>query len=78
MKHWAFLTAICLPSIGMAADQFITLASTTSTQNSGLYDQILPKFTAATDIDVRVVAVGLDFERNVHAVKRVPLDAEGR
>lgn len=41
-----------------AADKFITLASTTSTQNSGLYDYILPIFTAKTGIDVRVVAVG--------------------
>jgi len=38
--------------------QFITVASTTSTQNSGLFDQILPKFTKDTGIEVRVVAVG--------------------
>ncbi len=37
---------------------FLTLASTTSTQNSGLYEFLLPKFTARTGIDVRVVAVG--------------------
>ena len=37
---------------------FITLASTTSTQNSGLFDHILPKFAALTGIEVRVVAVG--------------------
>jgi len=37
---------------------FLVLASTTSTQNSGLYDQILPLFTKDTGIDVRVVAVG--------------------
>lgn len=41
-----------------AAPPFIILASTTSTQNSGLFDHILPKFKAATGIDVRVVAVG--------------------
>lgn len=41
-----------------AADRFITVASTTSTRNSGLYDFLLPKFTAATGIAVRVVAVG--------------------
>ena len=40
------------------AEQTITLASTTSTQNSGLYDYILPIFTAETGINVRVVAVG--------------------
>lgn len=37
---------------------FIIVQSTTSTQNSGLFDAILPKFRARTGIDVRVVAVG--------------------
>ena len=41
-----------------AEDRFIILQSTTSTQNSGLFDHILPKFEAATGISVRVVAVG--------------------
>ena len=41
-----------------AAETFITVASTTSTQNSGLYDHILPRFTAKTGITVRVIAVG--------------------
>ncbi len=41
-----------------AAERFITLASTTSTENSGLFSAILPGFTAATGIGVRVVAVG--------------------
>ena len=41
-----------------AADRFITVQSTTSTQNSGLFGAILPKFTAKTGIEVRVVAVG--------------------
>ena len=36
----------------------ITVASTTSTQNSGLFDYLLPKITADTGIEVRVVAVG--------------------
>jgi tungstate transport system substrate-binding protein len=34
------------------------LQSTTSTQNSGLLDAILPEFTQSTGIEVRVVAVG--------------------
>ena len=38
--------------------EFITLQSTTSTQNSGLYDYILPLFSQKYNIDVRVVAVG--------------------
>jgi len=42
----------------LAADTFITVASTTSTQNSGLYDHVLPVFQSKTGIEVRVVAVG--------------------
>ena len=38
--------------------EFITLQSTTSTQNSGLLDEILPRFEGASGIEVRVVAVG--------------------
>jgi len=39
-------------------DNFIIVQSTTSTQNSGLFDHILPTFTKKTGIEVRVVAVG--------------------
>ncbi len=50
---------LALFALGTTAQQrFIILASTTSTANSGLFDYILPKFTARTGIDVRVVAVG--------------------
>jgi tungstate transport system substrate-binding protein len=41
-----------------AAERFITLASTTSTQASGLFDYLLPQYTAKTGVEVRVVAVG--------------------
>ena len=37
---------------------YITVQSTTSTENSGLFALLLPLFTAKTGIDVRVVAVG--------------------
>jgi tungstate transport system substrate-binding protein len=37
---------------------FIIVQSTTSTQDSGLFTYLLPKFTAKTGIEVRVVAVG--------------------
>jgi len=40
------------------AEPILTLASTTSTRDSGLLDAILPVFTAQTGIAVRVVAVG--------------------
>ena len=44
--------------VAAAEDRFIVVQSTTSTRNSGLYDHILPMFTARTGIEVRVVAVG--------------------
>src|SRR5262245_44047564 len=37
---------------------FIIVQSTTSTQDTGLFDYLLPKFTEKSWIDVRVVAVG--------------------
>lgn len=39
-------------------DRSITVASTTSTEQSGLFDYLLPRFTARTGIKVKVVAVG--------------------
>lgn len=41
-----------------AAGEFIVVASTTSTENSGLFRHLLPAFTEQTGIEVRVVAVG--------------------
>src|SRR6266508_413874 len=41
-----------------AQDQSIIVASTTSTQDSGLFGYILPLFKAKTGIDVKVVALG--------------------
>ena len=40
------------------ADDFILMQSTTSTQNSGLLDYLLPKYKTLTGTEVRVVAVG--------------------
>jgi tungstate transport system substrate-binding protein len=42
----------------LAQDRFIVVASTTSTEQSGLFGHILPLFTAKTGIAVRVVALG--------------------
>ncbi len=39
-------------------DKYIVMASTTSTEQSGLFAHLLPQFKQATGIDVRVVAVG--------------------
>jgi tungstate transport system substrate-binding protein len=44
------------PALGQ--DKFITVASTTSTENSGLFGYLLPIFQEKTGIEVRVVAVG--------------------
>ena len=44
--------------LAQAQDKFITVASTTSTEQSGLFGHLLPAFKAATGIEVRVVAVG--------------------
>ena len=41
-----------------AQDRSITVASTTSTEQSGLFGYLLPRFTEATGIGVKVVAVG--------------------
>jgi tungstate transport system substrate-binding protein len=43
---------------GVSAQQFITVASTTSTEQSGLFGHILPIFEQKTGIEVRVVALG--------------------
>jgi tungstate transport system substrate-binding protein len=53
---WLLTLAVALPV--QAGERFIMLASTTSTQNSGLFDHILPIFTRKTGIAVRVLAVG--------------------
>ncbi len=52
------LSAVAAGPPAGAADRFITLASTTSTEQSGLFGHVLPMFTARTGITVRVVAVG--------------------
>jgi tungstate transport system substrate-binding protein len=43
---------------GEGEKPFVTLASTTSTRDSGLFDHLLPRFEARTGVAVRVVAVG--------------------
>ncbi|MBK6335810.1 MAG: extracellular solute-binding protein [Betaproteobacteria bacterium] len=48
------LAALPLP----AQQRFIVVASTTSTEQSGLFGHLLPAFTRATGIEVRVVALG--------------------
>jgi tungstate transport system substrate-binding protein len=47
---------LALPAV--AQEKFIVVASTTSTEQSGLFSHLLPAFKAKTGIDVRVVALG--------------------
>jgi tungstate transport system substrate-binding protein len=50
--------ALAAPPLVQAQDRSITVASTTSTEQSGLFGHLLPAFTRATGIVVKVVAVG--------------------
>jgi tungstate transport system substrate-binding protein len=64
-----------------AQEPFILLASTTSTENSGLFGHLIPKFREATGIEVRVVAVGtgqaFTLARNGDADSLLVHDTEG-
>lgn len=52
----ALCAALVLPAV--AQESSITIASTTSTEQSGLFRHILPLFTQASGITARVVALG--------------------
>jgi len=56
----AVLAASGLATAGVvgAQERFIVMASTTSTEQSGLFGHLLPLFRQASGIDVRVVALG--------------------
>jgi len=63
VTRWA-IGGIATAALGMAAAQIafaqevITMASTTSTEQSGLFKYLLPEVKKATNVEVRVVAVG--------------------
>lgn len=54
----AMILAATLFAVGAQAETRLRLASTTSTQNSGLFDYLLPIFEKKTGLKVDVVAVG--------------------
>jgi tungstate transport system substrate-binding protein len=63
MEFFVIRIAILLLSLVFAThakadERFLTLSSTTSTQDSGLFDHLLPIFRAASGLSVHVVAVG--------------------
>lgn len=57
-----WLVAVALAASALTAaraqERFIVMASTTSTEQSGLFGHLLPIFKQATGIDVRVIALG--------------------
>jgi tungstate transport system substrate-binding protein len=53
-----FAAAVLAIAPAVAQNKFIVVASTTSTQDSGLFGYLLPLFKMKTGIDVRVVAQG--------------------
>ena len=53
-----FVLALLLIGSAQAQPRFITVASTTSTEQSGLFKHLLPLFEQKTGIQVRVVALG--------------------
>ena len=53
---YLLLAFACAPNA--LAQRFITVASTTSTEQSGLFEHVLPMFEKKTGIEVRVVALG--------------------
>ncbi len=54
----AIVAGMVSTATAFAQDKSIVVASTTSTQDSGLFGHLLPRFKAKTGIDVRVVAQG--------------------
>jgi tungstate transport system substrate-binding protein len=54
----AAATVLASATVATAQDKSIVVSSTTSTQDSGLFDHILPLFKAKTGIDVKVVSQG--------------------
>ena len=52
------IAVVGLAAPAAAADKSIVVASTTSTQDSGLFGYLLPLFKAKTGIEVKVVALG--------------------
>jgi tungstate transport system substrate-binding protein len=54
----AVAASVIFATAAVAQDKSILVASTTSTQDSGLFGHILPLFKAKTGIDVKVVAQG--------------------
>lgn len=57
MKYFWLAVALCAGSVSAGA-QTLVVASTTSTEQSGLFTHLLPAFKQASGIDTKVVALG--------------------
>ena len=57
-RHFALAAIVSTATISIAQSPSIVMASTTSTEQSGLFGHLLPAFKLASGIDVKVVAVG--------------------
>lgn len=53
-----FLLWLSMASTGIAQEKVLKMSTTTSTENSGLLDVLLPEFKKASGIDVKVFAKG--------------------
>ena len=60
IRSWLIVAALAVATATTAGAQerYIVMASTTSTEQSGLFAHLLPPFKRASGIDVRVVALG--------------------
>jgi tungstate transport system substrate-binding protein len=58
MMRTLVLALMCVSFSSEAQQRYITVASTTSTEQSGLFKHLLPMFEKKTGIQVRVVALG--------------------
>ena len=58
-RAFALAAALCLTHLAATAqERSIVMASTTSTEQSGLFAHLLPAFRKASNIEIKVVAVG--------------------
>jgi tungstate transport system substrate-binding protein len=55
---FAAASLMLMPTQSFAQERFITVASTTSTEQSGLFKHLLPMYQQKTGVQVRVVALG--------------------
>jgi tungstate transport system substrate-binding protein len=58
LKRLLFIFSLLLSFPALAQQGYIAVASTTSTEQSGLFKHLLPRFEKRTGIQVRVVALG--------------------